>query len=560
LRIYRNITLTLFRLTSSILLFNNCLESITYAQSDKSLDSLYEIIVNIKSSSEDVSDNLKSPDKCGFNIINQTKLNFNNFSEEQKSRIKRLLARPILQTSTVSPSGFFRIHYDLTGLNAPSYNVGWSAEQNAAEVANSLDSVYRFEIDYLGYLPPPSDNTGGGDDKYDVYIVNQGAGLYGYTEIESKVGDKNWTSFIVIDNNYVGYYSSGINGMLVTVAHEFHHSIQIGNYAVLNSSSPYRNSDLFLYELTSTSMEEFVYNDVNDYYAYMSSYFSNPDKALPLQNGYNICIWNLYLKERFGYEVIRMQWEMIPTLEAIRSIENSLAQNGSSLKEELNNFGVWTYFTNSRAIPGIYFSEAANYPLISLTSTISFTPPSTILNASAHPAANNFYKINLPTGNDFLISLITNGDTEAALQNPNQFFNYTYSLFDYNVVGSTPIVNNYYYLFESGYEEQFRINHIFNNIATLEEEIEEQDYHIFQNYPNPFNPSTIIRYQIPERNFITLKIYDVLGNEIATLVNEEKFIGSYAVEFDASRLPSGIYFYRLQAGSFVETKKMVLIK
>ena len=151
-------------------------------------------------------------------------------------------------------------------------------------------------------------------------------------------------------------------------------------------------------------------------------------------------------------------------------------------------------------------------------------------------------------------------DTEAALQNPNQFFNYTYSLFDYNVIGSTPIVNNYYYLFESGYEEQFIINHIFNDIAVVEEESITADYHIYQNYPNPFNPNTTIEYYIPEFSFITLKIYDVLGNEIATLVSEEKSIGSYAVEFDASRLPSGIYFYRLQAGSFIGTKKMVLIK
>jgi len=81
-----------------------------------------------------------------------------------------------------------------------------------------------------------------------------------------------------------------------------------------------------------------------------------------------------------------------------------------------------------------------------------------------------------------------------------------------------------------------------------------------QNYPNPFNPTTSIKYQIPELNFITLKVYDALGNEIITLINEEKPAGSYEVEFDATALPSGIYFYRLQAGSFVGTKKMVLMK
>ena len=79
-------------------------------------------------------------------------------------------------------------------------------------------------------------------------------------------------------------------------------------------------------------------------------------------------------------------------------------------------------------------------------------------------------------------------------------------------------------------------------------------------YPNPFNPSTTIRYQIPEMSFVTIKVYDVLGNEIATIVNEEKTIGSYEVEFDASELTSGIYFYQLKADNYIETKKMVLLK
>jgi len=83
---------------------------------------------------------------------------------------------------------------------------------------------------------------------------------------------------------------------------------------------------------------------------------------------------------------------------------------------------------------------------------------------------------------------------------------------------------------------------------------------LHQNYPNPFNPTTTIKYQIPEISFVTIIVYDVLGSEVATLVNEEKPVGNYEVEFNAASLPSGIYFYRLQAGSFVETKKMVLMK
>ncbi|MCH8941930.1 MAG: T9SS type A sorting domain-containing protein [Bacteroidetes bacterium] len=89
-------------------------------------------------------------------------------------------------------------------------------------------------------------------------------------------------------------------------------------------------------------------------------------------------------------------------------------------------------------------------------------------------------------------------------------------------------------------------------------------FYLYQNYPNPFNPSTVINYMLVEGGYVTLKVYDVLGREIAVLINEEKPVGVYEVEFSAMsrgiELPSGIYFYRLQAGKFIETKKMVLIR
>ena len=83
---------------------------------------------------------------------------------------------------------------------------------------------------------------------------------------------------------------------------------------------------------------------------------------------------------------------------------------------------------------------------------------------------------------------------------------------------------------------------------------------LYNNYPNPFNPSTNIRFSISDSRFTTLKVYDILGNEVATLVNEEKPAGSYEVNFNASMLASGIYYYRLTAGNFVEIKKMLLLK
>ncbi len=87
-----------------------------------------------------------------------------------------------------------------------------------------------------------------------------------------------------------------------------------------------------------------------------------------------------------------------------------------------------------------------------------------------------------------------------------------------------------------------------------------QEYELSYNYPNPFNPLTTINYQISKDGFVTLKIYDILGSELKTLVNGYKTIGRYSVNFDASNLASGIYIYRLQAGDFVVSRKMNLIK
>jgi hypothetical protein len=86
------------------------------------------------------------------------------------------------------------------------------------------------------------------------------------------------------------------------------------------------------------------------------------------------------------------------------------------------------------------------------------------------------------------------------------------------------------------------------------------EFSLEQNFPNPFNPVTKIKYSIPQESFVTIALYDLLGKEIRKLVNENKSPGNYEIEVDASGLPSGVYFYKMQAGNFIETRKMVLVK
>jgi hypothetical protein len=85
-------------------------------------------------------------------------------------------------------------------------------------------------------------------------------------------------------------------------------------------------------------------------------------------------------------------------------------------------------------------------------------------------------------------------------------------------------------------------------------------FHLEQNYPNPFNPSTTIKFELPKASQVTLTVYDILGREVSVLVNEKKDAGVHEVKFNAAGLASGIYFYKLQAGSDVDTKKSLLIR
>lgn len=133
------------------------------------------------------------------------------------------------------------------------------------------------------------------------------------------------------------------------------------------------------------------------------------------------------------------------------------------------------------------------------------------------------------------------------------------------LVGSVGFLSNwqvFYYVWEDSIDG--KINFVgkkeLQPFGAVESEAVIKDYYLYQNYPNPFNPVTVIRYDIPSASFVTLKIYDILGREVAQLVNEEKQPGKHQVTFNASRFSSGIYFYRMKAGNFIKTNKLIFLK
>jgi hypothetical protein len=222
------------------------------ASYSQNLDSLYNQLMQLRGiKAGNLNEQVQSSDrpvKCSFETVNEVKLNYNKFTKTQQKEISNFLDRPSTDTSIVTPSGKFRIHFNKKGTDAPTYDVN--------ELGIAADSAYNFEVNIIGFPPPPRDNGAGGDDCYDIYIQNLGSGSYGYTELDQPIGDSTYTAFSVIDYNFgTGYYTHGINAAKVTVAHEFHHGIQTGNYI-------YRPSDTYYHELISVSMEYFLFSIV----------------------------------------------------------------------------------------------------------------------------------------------------------------------------------------------------------------------------------------------------------------------------------------------------------
>lgn len=125
---------------------------------------------------------------------------------------------------------------------------------------------------------------------------------------------------------------------------------------------------------------------------------------------------------------------------------------------------------------------------------------------------------------------------------------------------SLAVVNNFIFAGVSSHAVWRRsLNDILTNIQSVSQKIPSK-YYLSQNYPNPFNPITNIKFAIPKNEFVTIKVYNVAGKEIKELVNQIISAGEYKIDFDGTGLESGVYFYRIKAGEFLETKKMILIK
>lgn len=500
------------------------------------------------------------PVKCAFGLVNDVLLGSRLIDGPEKS-LPALLFRPFTDTSVVTPLGYFRVHYNTSGNDAPAYDIG--------QLLIAADSSYIYETSYLGFPAPPFDNGQGGDSLYDIYILNLG-GVYGFTELEDEIvpGSGRHTSYIMMDNDFLGFYTTGIEAARVTVAHEIHHGIQIGNYIVRQQNGGIL--DTWFYEMTSTAMEEFVFDTVNDYHGYLPSFFNGADRSFGQNSGYNLAHWNIYLRDKHNdLTLFTDQWILLKSYRALDAIQFSLTDRGLSFQEALHEFSVWCYFTNYRFKPG-YFEEGKAYPAVKAKVTANMNSSLLTMQFLLKPASVNYIlTINTRGGlSDTLFVIFVNGDVRLGIDSMNTLMGLKMLLSDFSSPEAKKI-SDYYYLRTEVLQPVF-----WSYAAVL------NNYYIPSGgiggpvmkdvYPSPFFYSRHSGLTIPlEQSRISgemdFAVYTASLDLIWSSVVRTTFEGQNVVKWSPvtglrnEKLPSGIYIYILCRDDFVQKGKFTVI-
>jgi hypothetical protein len=498
------------------------------------------------------------PEKCGFHYQFEVKTYWNLFSPAQQAFIQSVFARPDLQTSILSRSGRFRIHFDTTGANTPALlnasgsRISGTARAYVDSVAAIFDHVWDFETGVLGYPPPPADKGAGGGNEYDVYVLELSGVYYGQTifnaedVIDAQRPNPTYTTFIEIDNDFRGYFSSGINGLKVTAAHEFHHSIQIGNYG-------FWSNDVYYYEITSTWMEGVVYDQVKDYYQYLPYYFNRTTIPFNVSDGqveYGRSIWGKFIEKRFGKERMRRSWEYMNSVSSLSAIDAALREKGTSFIRELPEFSLWHFYTAQRTDPINYFPDGASYPEAHMIDNGTFVPPSAVINNSSRPLSFQFYRLAVPRtgGSDALTVVVTNVNVSGAQSGGDPSFPFSFQL-------TNEARDESYASLQNGLRYKLLVNDPSNwkSLTFLNLGVVVGDK--MEPYPNPFfagkSGGVAFPLNTSQKEQATLNIYSTSASLVVSKVLESTSLyGQQVAIWDGRNskgefVPSGIYVYQL---------------
>jgi len=510
------------------------------------------------------------PVKCGFPAIAALQAARQSDGEWQ-ALWKTASARPTLPQSYVTADGKFRLHYTTSGPNAvsPTSTNPDGVPDFVYEAGLAAQQAHRLLVEELGMQPPPSDNGQDGAE-YDFYLLELG-NLYGDTNPE--FSGASGPSFIRLDNDYgPGFYSRGLDGLRVTVAHEYFHAVQL--------SYVFRGEDIFFFEMSSTWFEEVAHPEVNDYFQYLRFWFRNPQVPLNATGNYHeygSAIWLHYLTKRLQPGLVREFWERMlrePALFAIQSVLNA-GNHPIGFGQAMQEFCSWNFFTQERADPELYYPDGEDYPRIQMQA-VQTSARDTTLSGRLAPLAAHYYQL-VRTARSAQLLLEVDADPgrwamTAITGSPDEGFRLladqamapvtlaasakedTINIVVANVGGPTSLgqspAANYALQVKYGVPPQ------------LESVLEKPR-------PNPLRLSSgavlIFPYRLARRERVKAAIVREDGRVV-----REFDLGSRSAGFhtdliwngrDASgeRVSSGVYFLRFRAGALIETAKVVVI-
>lgn len=504
------------------------------------------------------------------------------------------------------------IHYTLNGANAPyEVDVDTDPADGVPDFINRMLESFEYVRDYqtvtLGYNEPLTDFDRGGDDRYDVYVVNLGAGFYGFTVPEDVIEGYRANSFIEIENDFAGsrFAENPFDGMHITAAHEFFHAVQFAydafefDYDNINDPNTYRP---WWFEASSTWMEDIIYDDVNDYLEYLPFFYGYPWMGLGsfsynygnprAYHPYASCVWPIYLTERFDLDVMRQIWEECGSVGGYNTLNaiDEILQPESDLSTAFLEFAIWNFHAGIFADTARFYSEGNLFPEMDSSIYIDELTPDTVsIDDSPHPPehlAANYVVIRAGQDSggvalEFDGQDMTESEWHVAMLGYEPMESEWHDIFvdshtgvgsgefrgwnDYQdvvvvptVSGLIPLQDQYEYggsvVYDPGLVPDTTVA-IWPYYDVIPAQLS-----ITSIFPNPFNSSTAIDYTLAQPGEITLSVYNLLGQQVATVYEGTQEAGEHSMVWDASDFPSGVYFARLEAGGISESMKMVLLK
>jgi len=528
------------------------------------------------------------PLKSGTFLIQEINANWNQLSPSSQALLAPYFDRPDLPLDILSPSGKFRIHYTTFGVDkVNSEDKNNNGIPDYVELAAEyFDHSHSIIVDSLGYNPPAPDSSGKGRE-FDVYLISMSR-TYGITWLEETVPGvvDAYSCYIEVDNDFFGFKTTPLQALMVTSAHEYFHAVQVGYR--------YRDEDVFFMEMCSTWMEDFIYKQVNDYLQYINNFFKNINYPFYYTNKswfeYGSCLWNHMITKKYGVEVIRKVWELVPEQTAFNSIQQVLQQYDTTFKLELVSFGLWNYFTGSRANTINYYSEGDLYPEVNFEKEYDIGEETIILTDQMRKLSSIFY-YSYDTINGNNIGLIV---TNFAIPNDNYLTTDRDSL-EITIVSISDIqkrdstffrknnlvkltdnigirlsVNEGKDWFAQAVVTDFNDNHEITQFFPPFFITEPENRNFINNvFPNPFiidqNIPLIITYVVSDKKAGELAIYTSEGR----LMTKDGFEGSnqsYRIfdwdgrDKNGNLVSSGIYIVLLRVGGFVDIKKIAIIR